>query len=262
MKQVLITGGTGELGLALTHIFLKKKYYVHLADIDQERQSEQLAHLKDHPNISFHQINLCNPNEIKALGQKLAPQIDLVINNAGVVSGKSLLDLSTEDIDRTFQVNSIAPLHIYRAFLPEFLNKGHGHFIDIASAAGLMGVNKLSDYSASKFAHFGAHESLRMEIKKNKWNIDMTIVCPFFIKTKLFSGAKTRFPFLLPILKVENVAKAIIHGIEKKKTRILIPSMVWTVWIMRYLPTDIYDYVGSFLGMSSSMEDFKGHNKP
>lgn len=74
------------------------------------------------------------------------------------------------------------------------LANNHGHIVSMASAAGLCGVNGLCDYSASKFGAVGFQESLNMELKVlGKDGIHTTTVCPFFIKTGMFEGVKTRY---------------------------------------------------------------------
>ena len=79
-----------------------------------------------------------------------------------------------------------------KAFLPSMLEKNHGHIVTIASMAGIFGSAGLADYCASKFAAVGFEESLRNElINLNKTGIKTTIVCPYFIKTGMFEGAKT-----------------------------------------------------------------------
>ncbi len=74
------------------------------------------------------------------------------------------------------------------------LEKDHGHIVNIASMAGLVGCNKLGDYCASKFADVGFTESLIIEISAaGKKNVHTTVVCPFFINTGMFEGCHTRY---------------------------------------------------------------------
>jgi all-trans-retinol dehydrogenase (NAD+) len=138
------------------------------------------------------------------------------------------------------------------------LKNNKGHLINIASAGGMIGVAKMSDYSASKFAHFGFDEALRMEFKQNNQNINTTIVIPYFINTGMFDGVKTRFSFLLPILDENKVANKIIKGIEKKKARIITPPMVYTLFPLRLLPVRIFDWISNFMGINDTMKNFKG----
>ena len=178
------------------------------------------------------------------------------MNNAGIVSGKSLLEISDEEIVRTFEVNSLALFWTSRVFLPEMLKRRKGHIVTIASSAGLVGVSKLTDYCSSKWAAVGFDESLRMELRQTCPEVKTTVVCPFFIDTGMFDGVKSRFEMLLPILKEESMAKDIVEGVEAGKTRIVSPDLVKIVPIMRALPTSVFDWVADFLGINVSMEEF------
>jgi all-trans-retinol dehydrogenase (NAD+) len=79
--------------------------------------------------------------------------VTMLVNNAGIVSGKKIFDPENNDeyMEKTVQVNTIAHFWTVKAFLRPMIQKNHGHFITIASSAGLVGVNGLADYCASKF---------------------------------------------------------------------------------------------------------------
>ena len=109
-------------------------------------------------------------------------------------------------------------------------------------------------------AAFGFDESLRMEFKMRKMNIRTTVICPYFINTGMFEGVKTRFPQLLPILEEDVVAKKIVKAIESDKARLIMPGLVYSSWVMRYLPVSMFDWVSSFLGVSTAMDDFIGRD--
>ena len=79
--------------------------------------------------------------------------------------------------------------------MPDMIKKNKGHIVSIASVAGTLGTPGLADYCGSKFGAFGIDESLRQECKKLNYNIKTTCICPFFINTGMFDGAKGRFPF-------------------------------------------------------------------
>ena len=127
-----------------------------------------------------------------------AGDVDVLVNNAGVVSGRPLLELSDEAIERTFGVNTLALFWTTRAFLPAMKARGSGHVVTVASAAGLIGTARETDYAASKFAAVGFNEALRQELRRGASGVRTTVVCPYYIDTGMFKGVKTRFPFLLP----------------------------------------------------------------
>ena len=72
------------------------------------------------------------------------------------------------------------------------IKRNSGHVVTIASAAATVGVPTSADYSASKFAAFGFDESLRNEMRKIGANIKTTCICPYYINTGMFKGAKSK----------------------------------------------------------------------
>lgn len=187
-----------------------------------------------------------------------ASDVDVLINNAGVVTGKKLLDATDEQIARTFNVNVLPLYWMTRAFLPGMLARGHGTVVTIASAAGLVGVAKQTDYSASKFAAFGFAESLRAELKKDRTGVTSLVVCPYYISTGMFEGVRTKFPRLLPILEPEYVARRVLDAVEEGREQLIMPPFVRTMPLVRALPTRAFDAVVTFFGVNDTMDHFVG----
>eukprot|EP01029_Cantina_marsupialis_P029792 TRINITY_DN782215_c0_g1_i1.p1 TRINITY_DN782215_c0_g1~~TRINITY_DN782215_c0_g1_i1.p1 ORF type:complete len:293 (-),score=76.60 TRINITY_DN782215_c0_g1_i1:145-1023(-) len=187
--------------------------------------------------------------------------IDLLFNNAGIVTGKKLLDCPDALIEKTFEVNALAHYWTTKAVLPGMLERDHGHIITISSASGIVGVSGLCDYAASKFAAIGFDESLRFELKKMGSNVQTTCVCPFYINTGMFDGVKTRFPSVLPILEPTYVANKIVKAVRTNKRVLMMPRFVYTTTFIRsFLPTNVFDDVVCFFGINDSMDKFKGHS--
>jgi all-trans-retinol dehydrogenase (NAD+) len=184
--------------------------------------------------------------------------VDILINNAGVVTGKPLLEGSDEDIERTFQVNTLALFWSVRAFLPAMIRRGRGHVVTIASAAGLGGTSRLTDYCASKFAAVGFDESLRLELRRLGHPIRTTVVCPWYIDTGMFRGVRTRFPRLLPILRPEYVARRILDAVQAGRRRLILPRFVLAVLVARILPPWLFDRLMRFFGVDRTMDEFAG----
>ncbi|QQO10598.1 SDR family oxidoreductase [Breznakiella homolactica] len=186
--------------------------------------------------------------------------VDILINNAGVVSGSTFLETPDEKIIKTMEVN-VSPLFwTCKAFLPGMIERNRGHIVTISSAAGIIGVRGLADYSASKFAAFGFHESVRMELRRMKKKISSTVVCPFYIDTGMFKGVKSKVPLLLPILKSEYAARRIVSAILKNKKRLIMPRFVYGVYVLRLLPAGAFDVMADFFGINNSMDDFTGRD--
>lgn len=78
-----------------------------------------------------------------------------------------------------------------KAFLGDMIKKNHGHVVSIASIAGYGGSPQMVDYCASKFGAVGLTEALTVELKYEAPNVKVTSICPWFIKTGMFDGAKS-----------------------------------------------------------------------
>jgi all-trans-retinol dehydrogenase (NAD+) len=205
--------------------------------------------------------DLTDPGAIQATFARIAAEVGVVevlINNAGVVGGKSLVETSDAGLDLTFQVNALAPIRTTRAVLPGMLAQGRGHVVTVASAGGLVGTTRLVDYCASKFAAVGFDDALRAELRRLGQPIRTTVVCPFYIETGMFAGVKTRLPWLLPILQPGDVARRVIRAIERDQPRLLMPWAVHLVNPLRILPVTWFDALMRWLGVSASMDDFRG----
>ena len=94
-----------------------------------------------------------------------------------------------------------------KAFLPAMLENNEGHIVTIASAAGLLGVSQLVDYSASKHGAIGFDESLRHELFDMRSGINTTVVCPYYTNTGLFYGCKSRYILLVYVLLCDTNLK-------------------------------------------------------
>ncbi|HEY5642079.1 MAG TPA: SDR family oxidoreductase [Woeseiaceae bacterium] len=262
-KVALVTGGANGIGRLLADAFAADGARLILWDIDEQallRAKDELS-ARGH-SVDTQVVDLTSPEQIAAAAREALSvhgKVDILINNAGIVSGKPLLELSAAEIERTFQVNAIALFHTVRAFLPAMLEDDSGHIVTIASAAGLAGTAKLTDYCSSKFAAVGFDESLRFELKQQGSKVVTTVVCPFYVATDMFAGVNTRFAWLLPIIAPEDLVRRIVRAVHRNRRRLLMPWFAYTVWPSRLLPVAWFDALMGFLGVSRSMETFKGH---
>ena len=264
-KNIVITGGASGIGRLMALNLANKGANVIILDINQANLDSVVNEIKADGNKSAGYIcDVGNFNAVEETKNKISAEhgfVEILINNAGVISGKYFVDLTPEEIELTMRVNAMAGMWTTKVFLPEMIEKNSGHLVNIASSAGMVGVAKMTDYSASKFAHIGFDEALRMELKQMKKNIHTTIVTPYFINTGMFKGVKSRFSFLLPILDENKVTNKIIKAIEKKKQRVITPPMVYTLFPLRLLPVPVFDWVANFMGINATMKNFVGRGK-
>ena len=260
-RRALITGAAGGIGGLLATELAEAGADLVLWDIDADGLERVRTSLEKRGHeVATYVCDLTERQRIAEVARQTLADvgpIDILVNNAGIVSGNYLLDIEDEAIERTFRVNALAPFWTVKAFLPSMLERGSGHLVTIASAAGLAGTARLTDYCASKFAAVGFDESLRQELRQLDSRIVTTLVCPFFTDTGMFDGAKARFAWLLPVLKPETVVRRIVKAISRDRRRLIMPWFVYVAWPSRLLLVRLSSGLMSFLGVSRSMDGFR-----
>ncbi len=262
-RHILVTGGASGIGRLMAKKLAALGGRISLWDINTENLDNVVAELNAAGgerargfvcDVSQRETVYRIADETRAAGGA----IDILINNAGIVSGKGILELPDEKIVATFAINVLSLFWTAKAFLPQMIERRRGHIVTIGSAASLIGVPRLTDYAASKWAAMGFDESLRAELRKSAPEVRTTVVCPYYIDTGMFHGVKSRFPRLLPILNEDTVAARIVSAIQRDRRRLIMPVMVYLVPLMRVLPVDLFDKLATFLGVNASMDEFRG----
>ena len=261
-QVVLVTGAGSGMGRLLALALAGRGARMVLWDVDAAALDRVTEEVRAHGHhVHGYQCDVGDREAVRATADKVRAEVgdvDVLVNNAGVVSGRRLLDLTEEQIEHTFAVNTLAHYWTTRAFLPAMVERGSGHVVTIASAAGLAGVPRMAAYAASKHAAVGFADSLRAELAREAPGVRTTLVCPYYVDTGMFAGASTRYPRLLPILHEEDVVAKIAHAIEHDRERVLLPPLVHLMPLVSALPTGLGDRLLDALGVSVSMNHFVG----
>jgi all-trans-retinol dehydrogenase (NAD+) len=262
-KHVLVTGGARGIGRLLVLGCARVGAAVTVWDLDAEGAERTALEAREAGASAAHAFacDVSDREQVYARADEVraaAGDVDVLVNNAGIVSGKPLLDLPDEEIERTFAVNSLALFWTTKAFLPAMKARGSGHLVTVASAAGLIGTARETDYAASKFAAVGFAEALRQELRHGAPGVKTTVVCPYYIDTGMFEGVKTRFPLLLPVLKEQAVADRVLKAVRRNQPLVQMPFMVGTLPAMRLLPVWAFDQLTDFFGLNNCMDTFTG----
>ena len=259
-KTILITGGASGIGKIMSRLSLERKAKVIIWDINTLNIESTIKKLKPLGNIASYVIDISDLQQIKKTAQQLKKEhgnIDVLINNAGIVVGKYFHEYTTAEIEKTFSINSSAPMHICNQFLKNMMEENTGHICNIASSASLVANPKMSAYAASKWSIFAWSDSLRLEMKQLQKDIKVTTILPYYINTGMFDGVKSRIPILDP----EAAALTIIKAIEKNKKIITIPGWIYrfTRFGQAFMSVDIFDwFAGSIMGIYKTMGEFRG----
>lgn len=272
--NVLITGGASGIGRIMGRICLEKgASNLIVWDINQANIDKTEVELSDvkpaetgvsKGQIHSYIVNVSDPQAIKSAYEKVKSEVgevDILVNCAGIVRGNNTFDKQTvQDIDLTMDINANAPMYVALAVLPDMLSRDRGHICNIASAAGMLGVPKLSVYCASKWAVIGWTESMRVELKQARSHVRVTSVAPYFINTGMFDGVNSK---VFPILDPEKTAAKIIRAVEAGKSFRGIPFAYHFIRIWQgLLPNFLFDFIfGKVFGVYSVMDHFTGRRK-
>lgn len=260
--NVLITGGASGIGKIMGRMALEKgASSLMIWDINPQNISTAVKELSLYGKVKGYIVDV-SKNELVTEGyNKIVNEygpVDILINCAGIVTGNKTFDqMSQEEMVRTMNINTLAPMFVTRAMLPDMISRNRGHICNIASAGGMLSNPKMSVYAASKWAAIGWSDSVRIELQEMKSSVHVTTVAPYYINTGMFKGVKSR---IIPILKPEYVAKRIIRSIERNKTFRGIPFGFHFIRFWQFLlPTRLFDwFFGEVMGIYHAMDDFEG----
>lgn len=258
-KRVLVTGGGSGIGLLVASGFAARGARIVLWDLDEDRLRDAARTIGG--DVEGMVVDVSDRRAVERAAAEVGA-IDVLVNNAGIVRGKPILDLVPEDVEATFATNVLAHFWTLRAFLPAMIARDAGHVVTVASASAICAVPKLAAYSATKAAVFALDEALRLELERGGSRVRTTVVCPYYVDTGMFGGVKTRFSFLLPILRPEWVAGRIVQAVLHDRPRVILPWLVAFTWVLRLLPVRWFDALAAFLGVTKSMDEFVGRGRP
>lgn len=260
--NVLITGGASGIGKIMGRMALEKgASRLIIWDINPKNIASATKELSILGKVNGYIVDVSNNELVTEVYNRVLDEcghIDILINCAGIVTSNKTFDKQTSDeIVRTMNINTIAPMFVSRAVLPDMLARNRGHICTIASAGGMISNPKMSVYAASKWGVIGWSDSVRIELQEMKSGVRITTVAPYYINTGMFDGVKSR---IIPILKPEYASRKIIRAIERNKTFRGIPfGFHFIRFWQAILPVRIFDWLfGEVFGIYHSMDEFTG----
>lgn len=260
--KVLITGGASGIGKIMGRMALERgANHLIVWDINAANIESTVKELSSLGRVNGYIVDVANNSAIKSAYKQVCEecgQVDVLINCAGIITSNKTFDqLTEEEIVRTININTIAPMFVASAMLSDMLERNSGHICTITSAGGMLGNPRMSVYGASKWGAIGWSESLRIELNSSRKNVRVTTVAPYYIKTGMFDGVKSR---IIPILSPEYVARKILNAIEKNKSFRGIPFGYHFIRLCQgFLPTRLFDwFFGEVVGIYHTMDKFTG----
>lgn len=240
-KTVLITGGAAGLGKAMAKEFVARgARRLILWDING-KALEQAKGEFGGVEVLTQVVDLSKKELIYEAADKLLADIgfvDIVINNAGIVGGKPLLETPDHRVNLVFNVNTMALFWMAKKFLPSMLQRDAGHFVTVSSLAGLFPGPMMVEYAASKAGAKAFNDGLRLELAKlGKDNVKTLCVCPAAMATDLFKGFEIPG---MPAMSPEYVATQVADAVRSQTELLIVPKVAPAAGIINQALTPVW----------------------
>lgn len=220
-RHILITGANRGIGRALAKVCAQDKSHLHL--VMRQSDPDLLKELKNEgaKSVTLWEVDLGSREGVQNLLNQLADTpIDILFNNAGVLTGGLLEEQGLDDIYKMFQVNVNSLVHLTHGLLPGMLSRKRGKIINNSSVSAYMNFPAASTYAASKAAVAAFTNSLRLELAETPVTT-LLLITPA-VRTRMFDELGTLYSknFKLPIGSLppskyaEMIREAILHDLE------------------------------------------------
>lgn len=185
-KTAIITGGAQGMGEATARLFVAEGAKVLITDVQADKGEKLAAELGD--AARFFRLDVTSESEWQqavAEAEKLGP-LNVLVNNAGIIIFKSLVDTTLEDYSKVVGINQIGAFLGVRSVIEPMKRAGGGSIINISSIDGLQAKNSLVAYASTKWALRGLSKSAAIEL--GRYGIRVNTVHPGGINTDMGSG--------------------------------------------------------------------------
>jgi len=239
-KVVLTTGATSGIGAAIAREAAARGAISLLVGRNAEKLAEVEHSIRCKGGRSKAYVcNLTNAKEIELLASRVVAETgvpDILINNAGSGRWAYLDDSSYAEIDEIIAAPLHAALYVTRAFLPGMLHRGTGIIGNVTFIGAFLPWPGATGCTAVRWGMRGFHEALRADLRGT--NLTTTLVAASAVETQYWTKNQTRQPappFWIPVLKPEEVARASLNALVRRKAVLVLPAGMHLLRALHYL---------------------------
>lgn len=253
VRTAVITGAAHGLGKACALALARKGCRIGLVDIEVEEAERTLREVEEAGGSGeAYRCDVRRHEEMLAMaGHFFAAwdRVDLLVNNAGVYGTACMEDVSIEDWQLIIDTDLWGVIYGCHAFIPGMRRQGGGHIVNVASAAGIVCAPETVPYSVAKAGVISLSEALRAELAPSR--IGVTVVCPLFFQSHLFSTMTASDTTILKDISMtaaanarvntDDIAAMIVRAVEKNRLYVLpqlSARLFW--WFKRLMPAAFY----------------------
>lgn len=185
------------------------------------------------------------PEQVKALVAKTIGRwgrVDIVVANAGEYIRRRIIDLDTDILRRSMEINFYSAVQTALAALPHMRQQQSGHIILVSTMDSKKGLPYDAPYVAAKFALTGIGEVMRQELRPH--GIFVTTVLPGRVDTPMI--ANLRVPWISAKVSARDAARALVRGMHQRKPEVIVPTLALALLYLNVISPTLGDWATKF----------------
>lgn len=246
-KRAFVSGAASGLGLAICEYLASRGWKLLLADINEQGLAQAETRLRAMGAETIASVvdvtSFAAQQQAADTLQEHWGGVDLVFNNAGIALAGAIDELTTEEWERTINIDLWSVIHGCRIFAPMLKRQGGGHIINTASSAGTLAGPEMAAYNVAKAGVVSLSETLNAELSRD--NIGVTVICPTVFVTSLgdamTSGRKMEVNLVNQLQKSKvsaaDIAEHTMKAVQRGRLYVMTqPDARWGWRAKRFFP--------------------------
>jgi 2-keto-3-deoxy-L-fuconate dehydrogenase len=195
-KITLVTGAASGIGEAIAHTFATRGAFVYVADLDETGGQRVAGEIKTKGGkATFLKLNVARRDDCLNAASVVHGEhgrLDVLVNNAGIGHVGTILETTSEDLDRLHAVNVRGMFDLTKAFIPKMIDRKRGVIVNMSSVGGVAAVKDRLAYCATKFAVVGFTKCLALDHALD--GIRANCICPGRVETPFVKARISEYP--------------------------------------------------------------------
>ncbi len=248
--RAVVTGAGSGLGAALCDVLAERGARIIAADIDGAAAERTAKKCGGHA-VECDVADLASVERLAAEAERRIGGVDLIVNNAGVAVAGQIGEVPIEDWRWVIDVNLWGVIHGCHVFAPRLRPQGHGHVLNVASAAGLIHMPTMGPYNVTKAAVVALSETLYADLAEH--GVGVSVLCPSFFPTNLTRSPRTSVDEKLRRAATrlveqgrwtaEEIARAALDGCASGALHVTPQLDIKLAWRMKRLAPQVFQNV-------------------